>query len=132
MTTPTDAEKLAAARAEAEASQERIRAAQMAEAPILAAAAKTTKAIQLPHAQGFVDLLAGPEAAAFREVLQSHIDSSLDDIPRPLGVPGVEGTKQMAERILTSMTRGAESASTRVSALQPIPEPAPVPDPAPT
>ena len=130
MATLTDAEKLAAARAEAEASQERIRAAQIAEAPILAAAAETTKAIQLPHAQGFLALLAGPEAAAFRDALQSHIDSSLDDIPRPLGVPGVEGTKQMAERILTSMTRGADSAQTRVTALQPAPEP--VAEPAPT
>lgn len=129
MATLTDAEKLAVARAEAEASQERIRAAQIAEAPILAAAAETTKAIQLPHAQGFVDLLAGPEAAAFRDLLQSHIDSSLDDIPRPLGVPGVEGTKQMAERILTSMTRSADSAQMRVTALQPAPEPAAEPAP---
>jgi len=124
----TDAEKLAAAKAEAEASQERIRAAQLAEAPILAAAAETAKAIQLPHAQAFVDLLAGPEAAAFRDVLQAHINRSLDDIARPLGVPGVEGTKQMAERILTSMSRGADSAHARLSALQPAPTPAPAAD----
>lgn len=125
MTAPTDAEKLAAAQAEVEASQERLRAAQIAEAPILAAAAETAKAIQLPHAQALADLLAGPEAAAFLALLQAHIEVSLDDIARPLGVPGVEGTKQIAQRIQTSMLRGAEATQARVAALQPAPEPEP-------
>lgn len=117
----TDAEKLADAKAEAEASRERLRAAQEAEAPILAAAAEITKAIQLPHAEAFVAIMSGKEAKAFYEVLEAHAAASMDDIPRPTGIPGVEGTKQKADRILTTMRLGFEGGQTRVATLQPVP-----------
>ena len=120
-TEKTDAEKLADARAEVTASQERLRAAQEAEAPIIAAAAEVTKAIQLPHAEAFVALMEGKEAKAFRGVLEAHVAASMDDIPKPSGVPGVEGSKQMGARILSAMRVGLDAARIRIASLQPIP-----------
>lgn len=120
----TDAEKLADARADVLAAQERLRAAQEAEAPIIAAAAEVTKAIQLPHAEAFVALMTGKEAKAYRDLLDAYVANSLDDIPKPTGVPGTEGCKQKAERILTTMRNSQDSAQNRVATLQPAPQPA--------
>ncbi|MBB5772977.1 hypothetical protein HNP47_002997 [Brevundimonas vesicularis] len=120
-TVKTDAEKLADAKAEAEASRERLRAVQEAEAPILAAADEITKAIQLPYAETFVSIMAGKEAKAFREVLEAHVAASLDDIPKSAATLVAEGTKQKAERLLTTMQLSLESGQTRVASLQPLP-----------
>ena len=101
MTEPTDAEKLAAAEA------------------AMAAAAEAAKAARLPSASAAVALLQGDVGAAFLADLKAAIAESIDDLPRPLGTPGTEGTKQMLQRIVTSMENGAASAQARVQALQP-------------
>ena len=105
MTEQTDAEKLATA------------VAMMVKAAALANAAR------LPSAQAAVDLLTGTKGQAFLALLKAAVEASADDLSRPLGQPGAEGTKQMLQRIVTSMEAGLSSAQARVAALQPTPEP---------
>ncbi|QCQ97776.1 hypothetical protein [Brevundimonas sp. SGAir0440] len=112
-TEKTDAEKLA----EAEA--------MMAEAAALA------KAACLPSAQAAVDLLTGTKGQAFLALLKAAVEAIADNLARPLGQPGAEGTKQMLQRIVASFEGGLTAAQTRVAALQPAPpaddaQPAPV------
>jgi hypothetical protein len=71
----------------------------------------------------------GKEAEAFREVLEAHAAASMDDIPKATGTPGVEGTKQKADRVLAAMRLMLESAQARVAVLQPAPTPMPLNDP---
>ncbi len=99
----TDAEKLA----EAEA--------MMAEAAALA------KAARLPSAQAAVDLLTGTKGQAFLALLKAAVEASADDLARPLGQPGAEGTKQMLQRIVASFEGGLTAAQARVVSLQPAP-----------
>lgn len=106
MTEPTDAEKLAAAEA------------------AMAAAAEAAKAARLPSASAAVAILQGEAGAAFLADLKAAIAESIDDLPRPLGTPGAEGTKQMLQRIVTSMESGLSAAQARVQGLQPTPAPA--------
>jgi hypothetical protein len=105
MTDLTDAEKLAAAEA------------------AMSAAAEAAKAARLPSANAAVALLEGKTGAAFLSDLKAAIAASVDDLPRPLGAPGAEGTKQMLQRIVTSMESGLSAAQARVQALQPTPAP---------
>lgn len=102
-TEKTDAEKLA----EAEA--------------MMAEAAAMAKAARLPSAQAAVELLAGAKGQAFLAELKAAVESSADDLARPLGQPGAEGTKQMLQRIVTSFEGGLTSAQARVVSLQPLP-----------
>ena len=106
---PTDAEKLAAAEA------------------AMAAAAEAAKAARLPSAQAAASLLASADAVAFLDSLKAACGASVDDLSRPLGTQGAEGTKQTLQRIVTSMEAGLSSAQARVAALQPTPEPTPDP-----
>lgn len=113
MTEKTDAEKLA----EAEA--------MMAEAAALA------KAARLPSAQSAVDLLTGTKGQAFLTQLKAAVEASADDLARPLGQPGAEGTKQMLQRIVASFEGAVTAAQARVVSLRPAPpaedaQPAPV------
>ncbi|MGX8273813.1 hypothetical protein ACWQV9_14115 [Brevundimonas diminuta] len=105
MTELTDAEKLAAAEA------------------AMKAAAEAAKAARLPSAIAAVALLGGEAGAAFLADLKAAIAASVDDLPRPLGTQGAEGTKQMLHRIVTSMESGLSAAQARVQALQPAPAP---------
>ncbi|MFA4899036.1 MAG: hypothetical protein WC563_05880 [Brevundimonas sp.] len=105
MTDKTDAEKLA----EAEA--------MMAEAAALA------KAARLPSAQAAVDLLTGTKGQAFLALLKTAVEASADDLARPVGQPGAEGTKQMLQRIVTSWESGLTAAQARVQVLQPATPP---------
>ena len=102
----TDAEKLADA------------IAMMTEAAALANAAR------LPSAQAAVDLLTGTKGQAFLTLLKAAVEASADDLSRPLGQPGAEGTKQMLQRIVTSWENGLTAAQARVLTLQPAPPPA--------
>jgi len=104
-TQPSDAEKLAAAEA------------------AMFAAAEAAKAARLPSANAAVAVLQSDEAAEFLDALKSKVASSVDDLPRPHGIPGAEGTKQMLQRIVTSMESGLSAAQARVQALQPTPAP---------
>lgn len=109
----TDAEKLAEAQA------------MMAEAAALA------KAARLPSAQAAVDLLTGTKGQAFLALLKAAVEASADDLARPLGQPGAEGTEQMLQRIVASFEGGLTAAQARVVSLQPAPlaedaQPAPV------
>lgn len=104
MTELTDAEKLAAAEA------------------AMKAAAEAAKAARLPSATAAVALLESEAAAAFLTDLKAAVAESVDDLPRPLGTPGAEGSKQMLQRIVTSMESGLSAARARVQALQPTPE----------
>lgn len=97
----TDAEKLANA------------IAMMSEAVALANAAR------LPSAQAAVDLLTGTKGQAFLALLKAAVEASADDLSRPLGQPGAEGTKQMLQRIVTSFEGGLTAAQARVVSLQP-------------
>lgn len=106
MTELTDAEKLAQAEA------------MMAEAAALA------KAARLPSAQAAVDLLTGTKGQALLVLLKGAVETSADDLSRPLGQPGAEGTKQMLQRIVTSFENGLTAAQARVATLQPAPPPA--------
>lgn len=101
MTKPTDAEKLAAAEA------------------AMKSAMEEAKAARLPSAEAAVALLSGEAAADFLAALKGAAEASVDDLPRPLGTPGAEGTKQMLLRIVTSMEAGLSAAQARVAALQP-------------
>lgn len=101
----TDAEKLAAAEA------------------AMFAAAEAAKAARLPSATAAVELLESAAGVAFRADLKAAIADSVDDLSRPLGTPGAEGTKQMLQRIVTSMESGLSAAQARVQALQPTPAP---------
>jgi hypothetical protein len=105
MTELTDAEKLAAAEV------------------AMKAAAEAVKAARLPSANAAVALLVSEAGAAFLAELKVAVADSVDDLPRPLGTPGVEGTKQMLQRIVTSMESGLSAAQARVQALQPTPAP---------
>lgn len=110
MTELTDAEKLAAAEA------------------AMSAAAEAAKAARLPSASAAVALLEGKAGTAFLSDLKAAIAASVDDLPRPLGTPGVEGTKQMLQRIVTSMESGLAAAQARVQTLQPAPAPEAAPE----
>ncbi|QYC11025.1 hypothetical protein [Brevundimonas nasdae] len=99
----TDAEKLAAAEA------------------LMSEAAAQAKAARLPSAQIAVDLLTTEAAQGFLSALKAAVLASVDDLPRPLGTQGAEGTKQMLQRIVTSFETGLASAQARVSTLQPAP-----------
>lgn len=101
----TDAEKLAAAEA------------------AMFAAAEAAKAARLPSACAALSLLESEAGAAFLADLKGAISESVDDLPRPLGTPGAEGTKQILQRIVTSMQSGLDAAQARVQALQPTPAP---------
>jgi hypothetical protein len=103
--TQTDAEKLAAAEA------------------AMAAATEAAKAARLPSANAAVAFLSGEQAVAFLSGVRAAIANSVDDLPRPLGTQGAEGTKQMLQRIVTSMESGLSAAQARVQSLQPAPEP---------
>lgn len=100
-TEKTDVEKLAEAQA------------MMAEAAALA------KAARLPSAQAAVDLLTGTKGQAFLAQLKAAVEASADDLARPLGQPGAEGTKQMLQRIVASFEGGLTAAQARVASLQP-------------
>lgn len=100
----TDAEKLAAAEA------------------AMLAAAEAAKAARLPSATAAVTLLQSAEGEAFLAALQAAVAASVDDLPRALGTQAAEGTKQMLQRIVTSMEGGLAAAQSRVLALQPSPE----------
>nr|WP_312296195.1 hypothetical protein [Brevundimonas diminuta] len=100
----TDAEKLAAAEA------------------AMFAAAEAAKAARLPSATAAVALLESVAAVEFLSALQGAVAESVDDLPRPLGTQGSEGTRQMLQRIVTSMQSGLDAAQARVQALQPAPE----------
>lgn len=110
MTELTDAEKLAAAEA------------------AMSAAAEAAKAARLPSAAAAVALLESEAGADFLSDLKDAIAASVDDLPRPLGAPGAEGTKQMLQRIVTSMESGLSAAHARVQALQPSPSPEAAPE----
>jgi hypothetical protein len=101
MTQKTDAEKLADAEA------------MMAEAAALA------KAARLPSAQAAVDLLTGTKGQAFLTQLKAAVEASADDLVRPLGQPGAEGTKQMLQRIVASFEGAVTAAQARVISLKP-------------
>jgi hypothetical protein len=101
MTELTDAEKLAQAEA------------------MMAAAAEQAKAARLPSAEAAVDLLSSAAGQAFLADLKAAVAASVDDLSRPLGTQGVEGTKQMLQRIVTSYEAGLSAAQTRVASLQP-------------
>lgn len=105
MTTPTDAEKLAAAEA------------------AMKAATEAAKAARLPSAEAAVALLTNADAVTFLAGLKTACEASVDDLARPLGTQGTEGTKQMLQRIITSMEAGLSAAQTRAATLQPTPEP---------
>lgn len=105
MTNPTDAEKLAAAEA------------------AMKTAMEEAKAARLPSAEAAVALLTRPEVGEFLDDLRAAVAVSVDDLPRPLGTQGAEGTKQMLQRIVTSMESGLTAAQARVQTLQPSPSP---------
>lgn len=105
MTKLTDAEKLAAAEA------------------AMQAAAEAAKAARLPSAKSAVALMESEGNLAFLSDLKAAIAASVDDLPRPLGTPGAEGTKQILQRIVTSMESGLSAAQARVQTLQPTPAP---------
>ncbi len=88
------------------------------------AATEKAKAAQLPSAVRAVEVLTGNAAIIALEVLREAIAANVDDLPRPHGTPGAEGTKQMLQRIVTSMESGLAAAQARVQALQPTPAPA--------
>jgi len=94
----------------------------------MSAAAVAAKAARLPSASAAVALLEGKAGAAFLADLKAAIAASVDDLPRPLGTPGAEGTKQMLQRIVTSMENGLSAAQSRVQALQPTPAPEAAPE----
>jgi|GEM_PF-2126018 len=104
-TEKTDAEKLADA------------IAMMTEAAALANAAR------LPSAQAAVDLLTGTKGQAFLALLKGAVEASADDLSRPLGQPGAEGTKQMLQRIVASWDNGLAAAQARVLTLLPAQAP---------
>lgn len=105
MTEQTDAEKLAAAEA------------------MMAEAASQAKAARLPSAQAAVALLISAEAQAFLVSLKACAEASVDDLPRPLGTPGVEGTKQMLQRIVASFEGAVLAGQNRVATLLPAAPP---------
>lgn len=106
----TDAEKLAAAEA------------------AMKAAAEAAKAARLPSATAVTDLLGSEVAMAFLASLKTACEASVDDLARPLGTQGSEGTKQILQRIVTSMEAGLTAAQARVATLQPTPEPVEPPE----
>lgn len=108
---PTDAEKLAAAEA------------------LMAQAAADAKAARLPSVQAAVALLAGEQGQAFLTALKACLDANIDDLPRPIGQPGSEGSKQMLQRIVTSFEGALQGAQARAAALSPA---AATPDASPT
>jgi hypothetical protein len=110
VTAKTDAEKLAQAEA------------------MMAAAAAQAKAARLPSAQAAVTLLTSEAALAFLSDLKAAVASSVDDLPRPVGTPGAEGTKQMLQRIAAAFEGGLTASQNRVSTLSPAPAPAVAPD----
>lgn len=97
----TDAEKLAAAEA------------------AMFAAAEAAKAARLPSAMTSVSLLESAEAQSFLASLKAAVEVSVDDLPRALGTQGSEGTKQMLQRIVTSIDAGLATAQSRIQLLQP-------------
>lgn len=98
---PADAEKLAAAEA----------------AMFAAAEAARPPGCRLPCPP--VALLNSEAVAAFLTHLKAAVSKSVDDLPRPLGTPGAEGTKQILQRIITSIEGGLSAGEARVQTLQP-------------
>lgn len=90
---------------------------------MMAEAAALAKAARLPSAQAAVDLLTGTKGQAFLALLKTAVEASADDLARPVGQPGAEGTKQMLQRIVTSWESGLTAAQARVQALQPAAPP---------
>ncbi|WP_426019059.1 hypothetical protein [Brevundimonas sp. DWR2-3-1b1] len=105
-TEKTDAEKVALAEA------------------MMAEAAALVKAARLPSAQAALDVLTGPKCQAFLAALKAAVDASADDLARPAGSTGEEGTKQMLQRIFTVWENTLAVAQKRVASLQPAPPPA--------
>lgn len=101
----TDAERLAAAEA------------------AMAAAMEEAKAARLPSATAALALLTSDVACAFLDALRVAVDASIDDLPRAAGTQGAEGTKQMLQRVITSIQIGLDAAQQRVAVLQPAEAP---------
>ena len=94
---------------------------------MMAAAAAMANAARLPSAQAAVDLLNGTKGQAFLALLKAAVEDSADDLSRPLGQAGAEGTKQMLQRIVTSWENGLTAAQARVVSLQPAAPVSPAP-----
>ena len=109
---PTDAEKLAAAEA------------------MVRDGLEQAKAARLPSAEAAVAILGGAQAQALLDLLRPAIEASIDDIGRPLGQVGVEGTKQLMQRVVTSLEQGFAAAQARQASLLPAEAPAPELNPA--
>lgn len=103
---PTDAEKLAAAEA------------------MVRDGLEQAKSARLPSAEAAVGILGGPEAQALLDLLRPAVEASVDDVTRPLGQAGVEGTKQMMQRVVTSLEQGLTAAQGRLASLAPAETPA--------
>lgn len=110
--TPTDAEKLAAAEA------------------MVRDGLEQAKSARLPSADAAVAVLGGAEALALLDLLRPAIEASIDDVTRPLGQAGTEGTRQMMQRVVTSLEQGLAAAQARQASLLPAEAPAPEIDPA--
>lgn len=104
---PTDAEKLAAAEL------------------LMAQATADAKAARLPSVQAVVALLVGEQGQAFLTAMKACLDANIDDLPRPIGQPGSEGSKQMLQRVVTSFEGALQGAQARVAALSPVPDASP-------
>ena len=90
---------------------------------MMAEAAALAKAARLPSAQAAVDLLTGAKGQSVLSLLKAAVEASADDLARPVGQPGAEGTKQMLQRIVTSWESGLAASQARVQALQPATAP---------
>lgn len=106
---------------------ERLSAAEAA----MAAAMEAAKAARLPSASAAAALLESAAAQAFVSELKASVEASVDDLMRPLGAEGSEGTKQTLQRIVTSFEGGLTRITQRVALLQPVPAPSPVEGPEP-
>ena len=108
---PTDAEKLAAAEA------------------MVRDGLEQAKSARLPSAEAAAAILGGPEAQALLDLLRPAVEVSVDDVNRPLGQAGAEGTKQMMQRVVTSLEQGLAAAQARQASLLPAEAPAPETNP---
>ena len=63
--------------------------------------------------------------------MKAYVEASVDDLARPLGAEGAEGTKQTLQRIVTSFEGGLTRITQRVALLQLVAEPDPVEAPQP-
>lgn len=105
MTTSTPAEIIAEAEANA--------AAQMAIA----------NAQRLIAAQAAQDKLNSAPVTSLLNALTTMAAESVDDLPRPLGQPSPEGTKQSLQRIVAALENGRALVARRVEQLSPAPTP---------